>query len=302
MIFALLASPAYAAGNNPDDNQSPGVIAPGGGNVIAPGGGNRSGGSSEAAPPPPPAADEAPAPAPAAPPRTRMPAPAPAVAPSATPSMSPSAAPSAVPSAVPTEPPSIVRIGTMAVLAIRAPEPGHTIAQRAAVVQSRLNMVLIHHPELSAADVHVKREGVTPVIYWGNFPIVSADAEHARLNNYSSSDLLASAWADSLRKTVRAFFAAKHMPERALYHTLKGGDFVYRRTDNTMNDVSMLEDTGYVFSPEDLVWGAGVRPAGQNGFAIFKKKDADMPPATVYLGNSQGTFTEYALIRPEDQP
>ena len=45
-----------------------------------------------------------------------------------------------------------------------------------------------------------------------------------------------------------------------------------------------------------------MKEAGQTGFVIFTKTDAGDPPQTVYLGNSEGTFTEYQLITAEDQP
>ncbi|HEY9722530.1 MAG TPA: hypothetical protein V6D47_10965 [Oscillatoriaceae cyanobacterium] len=194
-----------------------------------------------------------------------------------------------------------VRLGTSAVLLIRLPYDGQSIQQRAQVVQSRLDQVLVHHPELSAGDVGVTRDGVTPVVVWGRFPIVSVDAAHARVDHYSSPDLLAAAWADSLRKAIQHFEAGRKMPPRALYHDHNGSDFVYRRTDNAVGPQG-LKDTGFVFSSADLVWGVGVKPAGQGGFAVFVRQDAGDPPAAIFLGNPQHRFTEYDRITAEDQP
>lgn len=226
------------------------------------------------------------------------PAPAPA---SAAPAASP-AAPAPTPSATPTYAPAIVRIGTSAVLSVRVPIGDITPAERAQVLQSRINHVLLNHPYLTWADVKVQRDGVTPVIYWGRFPIVSVDAAHAKLNNYSSPDILAHAWANSLRSAIKAFFAAKTMPPRVLYQNDKGSDFVYRRTDRTFADQAKLRNTSYLFSPDDLVWGAGVREAGQNGFVVFTKVGAGDPPSVVLIGNGEGTFTEYDRITEDDQP
>jgi hypothetical protein len=223
---------------------------------------------------------------------------APAMAQSPAPAESPAPAASAAPKAEA----ATVRIGTAAVLAIRLPLGDISPAERAKVVQSRINNVLLNHPYLTWADVKVLREGVTPVVYWGRFPIVSVDAAHAKLNNYSSPDILAHAWANSLRSAAKAFFAAKKMPDRALYQNPKGSDFVFRRTDKTFNDQSKLRNTSFVFSPDDLEWGAGVKEAGQTGFVIFTKVGAGDPPDTVYLGNNEGTFTEYERITENEQP
>ena len=151
-------------------------------------------------------------------------------------SPSPGAEASPVPSPSPSYAPAVVRIGTTAVLSLREPVGDITPEERANVVQSRINNVLLNHPYLTWADVKVLREGVTPVIYWGRFPIVSVDAGHARLNNYSSPDILAHAWANNLRQAAKTFFAAKVMPDRALYRNARGSDFVYRRTEVTFND------------------------------------------------------------------
>lgn len=226
----------------------------------------------------------------------------PAPAPSSTPSAPASAAPSAVPSATPSYAPAVVRIGTTAVLAVRLPLGDISPAERAAVVQSRINNVLLNHPYLTWADVKVLREGATPVIYWGRFPIVSVDLAHAKLNNYSNPDILAHAWANSLRAAAKAFFAAKRMPERALYRDRSGNDFIFRKSTRTFADQAKLRNTGYTFSPEDLVWGPGVKEAGQNGFVIFTKSDAANPPDQVFLGNNEGTFTEYDRITENEQP
>lgn len=197
--------------------------------------------------------------------------------------------------------PVTVRVGTQAVLSIREPLGEVTIEERAAVIQSRIDQVLLHHPYLTAGDVKVLRVGVTPVVYWGPFAIASADAAHARLNNYSSPDLLAHTWADNLREAARIFLAAKRMPARALYRNEKGSDFVYVKTDRTLDQPAELENTRYVFTPEDFEYGAGVRESGQQGFVVFVRKDAPMPPQAIYLGNPEGTFTEYEIVRPEDE-
>lgn len=197
---------------------------------------------------------------------------------------------------------AIVNIGTTAVFAIRQPQGSISAKDRAAVIQSRVNQVLLHHPYLTWADVKVLRVGPTPVVYWGPFAIVSADAEHARLNNFSSPDVLAHAWANNLRAALKKFISEKKMPERALYRNERGSDFVYRRTERTLAEPTQLKNTRYIFSPDDLEYGAGIREAGQHGFVIFAKKDAGMPPEAVYLGNAEGTFTEYDLIRPEETP
>jgi hypothetical protein len=210
--------------------------------------------------------------------------------------------PSAVPSAMPSYAPAIVRIGTAAVLAIRLPQGDISPAERANVVQSRINHVLLNHPYLTWADVKVLRDSGTPVIYWGRFPIVSVDMAHAKLNSYSNPDILAHAWANSLRSAIKTFFAAKKMPDRALYRDKSGSDFVFRRTDKTFADQAKLRNTGYIFSPEDLEWGPGVKEAGQNGFVIFTQIGAGNPPDMVYLGNNQGTFTEYTRITENEQP
>jgi hypothetical protein len=229
--------------------------------------------------------------------------PAPGASPAgATPSAAPSAVTSPAASTTPAVEPAIVRIGTAAVLSIRLPLADITPAERARVVQSRVNHVLLNHPYLTWADVKVLREGGTPVIYWGRFPIVSVDAAHAKLNNYSSPDILAHAWANSLRAAAKTFFAAKKMPERALYRNERGSDFVFRRTTRTFADQSKLRNTSYLFSPEDLVWGSGVREAGQNGFVVFTKVGAGNPPDVILLGNNEGTFTEYDRITEDDQP
>lgn len=210
------------------------------------------------------------------------------------------ATPAAAPA--PQHEPVYIRVGTTAILAIREPMGDVSIADRAAVIQSRVNQVLLHHPYLTAADVKVLRVGPTPVVYWGPFAIASADVAHARLNNYSSPDLLAHTWANNLRSAARAFFEAKRMPDRALYRNEKGSDFVYRRTDATFDQPALLENTRYVFTPEDFEYGAGAKDSGQEGFVVFVKKDAASPPEAIYLGNPEGSFTEYTIIRPEDQP
>lgn len=228
--------------------------------------------------------------------------PAPAASPAASPAVAPSAPAAPAASTAPANEPAIVRIGTSAVLAIRLPIGDITPAERAKVVQSRINHVLLNHPYLTWADVKVLREGGTPVIYWGRFPIVSVDAAHAKLNNYSSPDILAHAWANSLRSAAKTFFAAKKMPERALYRNERGSDFVFRRTTRTFSDQAKLRNTGYLFSPDDLEWGSGVREAGQNGFVVFTKVGAGNPPDVILLGNNEGTFTEYDRITEDDQP
>lgn len=214
------------------------------------------------------------------------------------------AEPTPKPSASPAAPQesAIINIGTTAVFAIRQARGAVTPKERAAVIQSRVNQVLLHHPYLTWADVKVLRVGPTPVVYWGPFAVISADAEHARLNNFSSPDVLAHAWANNLRTALKKFFAEKQMPERALYRNERGSDFVYRRTDKTLAEPTLLKNTRYIFSPDDLEYGSGVREAGQHGFVIFAKKEAGMPPETVYLGNAEGTFTEYEVIRPEETP
>ncbi len=215
----------------------------------------------------------------------------PAAPASATPA---SAAPVAVPSAVP------IRIGTRAVMIIREPFGAISVKERAAVIQSRLDQVLMHHPYLMAKDVRVTREGGAPTIAWGPFPIVSADEAHARANNFSSADLLAEAWAKNLRTAVGEFIAAKKLPGRALYRNERDSDFVYRRTDRTLEKPNELKNTKYVFSPEDFEWGAGSTEQSQHGFVVFIRKDAASPPQQIYLGNSAGTFTEFQWISPED--
>lgn len=272
LLLLALASPAFA------------VIAAGSGNV---------------AQSPPPAAESAPeaappaaAPAPAAPPAPSLPDEAP---PAARMRATASATPAASGTAVP------VRLGTAAVLVIRVPGDGQSVAQRAAVVQSRLDQVLVHHPELGPGEVRVTRDGVTPVVMWGRYPIVSVDAAHARVDHYSSPDLLASAWADSLRQAIQRFEASRQMPARAIYRDPHASDFVYRRT-TTEVAAAGLKDTGFVFGVADLSWGVGVKPAGQNGFAVFVRQDAGDPPAAIYLGNPHQRFTEYDRVTAEDQP
>lgn len=211
--------------------------------------------------------------------------------------------PTAIPvaSPAPTQPAVPIRVGTRAIMIMREPFGAVSVKDRAAVVQSRLNQVLMHHPYLKASDVKVVREGGQPVIFWGQFPIVAADEAHARANNFSSADLLAHAWANNLREAVREFIAGKKLPERALYRNEREADFVYRRTDRTADRPTDLRNTRYVFHPEDFDWGAGVKESAQSGFVVFVRKDAANPPEQIYLGNTAGTFTEYALIRPEDE-
>jgi hypothetical protein len=216
----------------------------------------------------------------------------------ATPGASPAPAASPAASAMTPVP---IRIGTRAVMIMREPFGAVTIKERAAVVQSRIDQVLMHHPYLQASDVKVVREGGQPVIYWGPFPIVAADEAHARANNFSSADLLAHAWATNLREAVREFISSKKLPGRALYRNEKDSDFVYRRTDRTLAKPTDLKNTRYVFNPEDFEWGAGVKGSAQQGFVVFIRKDAANPPQQIYLGNSAGTFTEYEWISPEDE-
>lgn len=219
------------------------------------------------------------------------------------------AAPSAAPlpasppaSTAPAEQPAVVRIGTTAIMVIRAPYGKQGVAERAAVIQSRVDQVLLHHPYLAAKDVKLLRDKGEPVIYWGPFPILAVDLAHARANNFSSADILAHAWANNMRTAIKAFLAAKKMPDTALYHDSKDADFTYKRTAKTFDKPAMLKNTRFVFAPEDLEWGAGVKAAGQHGFVVFAKKDAADPPATIYLGNGDATFTEYEIIKPEDTP
>jgi hypothetical protein len=210
----------------------------------------------------------------------------------------PSAQPSPI---VKTNQPVIIRIGTTAVWTVREPQGTISVQERAQVVQSRIDQVLLHHPYLTWQDVKVLKDRGVPTIYWGQFPIMAVDAAHARANNFSSADLLAHAWANNLRAAAKEFFAGKKMPARALYHTPQG-DFTYRRSERTLNQPTQLRNTRYVFSPEDFEYGAGAKDPGQRGFVIFTMKDAPMPPQQVYLGNGQGTFTEYDFIRPEETP
>lgn len=204
---------------------------------------------------------------------------------------------SAVPSAGTSVP---IRIGSRAVMIIREPFGSISVKERAAVIQSRLDQVLMHHPYLKAEAVRVSREGGAPTITWGPFTIGSADDAHARANSFSSADLLAEAWANNLRLAIREFVAAKQLPARALYRNERDSDYVYRRTDRTHERPSDLKNTKYVFSPNDFVWGAGSTEQSQQGFVVFTKKDAANPPQQIYLGNSAGTFTEYQWISPED--
>lgn len=194
-----------------------------------------------------------------------------------------------------------IRVGTRAVMVMREPFGAVSVKDRAAVVQSRLNQVLMYHPYLKASDVKVVRDAGQPVIFWGQFPIVAADEAHARANNFSSAELLAHAWANNLREAVREFIAGKKLPERALYRNEREADFVYRRTDRTVDRPTALRNTRYVFHPEDFEWGAGVKESAQSGFVVFVRKDAGNPPDQIYLGNSAGSFTEYQFIRPEDE-
>lgn len=226
-------------------------------------------------------------------------APASVQSPSPAPAASP-AAPAASPAAAGANAPVPIRVGTRAVMVMREPFGAVTVKDRAAVVQSRLNQVLMYHPYLKASDVKVARDGGQPVVYWGQFPIVAADEAHARANNFSGADLLAHAWANNLREAVREFIAGKKLPERALYRNEKEADFVYRRTDRTASRPTELKNTRYVFHPEDFEWGAGVKESAQAGFVVFVRKDAANPPEQIYLGNSAASFTEYELIRPED--
>jgi hypothetical protein len=198
--------------------------------------------------------------------------------------------------------PVVIRIGTVALWTIRESQGKVTVEERAAVVQSRIDQVLLHHPYLTWVDVKLLKDKGIPTIYWGQFPVMQVDMAHARDNNFSSPDLLAHAWANSMRAAVKAFFAAKHMPGRALYHSAKGNDYTYRRSDHTLNQPELLSNTRYVFSPEDFQYGAGAKDAGQNGFVVFVKKDAATPPTEIYLGNPQGQFQEYDFIRPEETP
>jgi hypothetical protein len=198
--------------------------------------------------------------------------------------------------------PVVIRIGTSALWTIREGQGTVTVAERSAVVQSRIDQVLLHHPYLPWVDVKLLKESGAPTIYWGPFPIMQVDMAHARLNNFSSPDLLAHAWANSMRAGIKTFFAGKHMPNRALYHSEKGNDYTYRRTDHTLNQPNLLRNTRYIFSPEDFQYGAGAKDAGQNGFVVFVKKDAATPPTEIYLGNPQGQFQEYDFIRPEETP
>ncbi|MDB5101559.1 MAG: hypothetical protein JWM80_5980 [Cyanobacteria bacterium RYN_339] len=214
----------------------------------------------------------------------------------------PSPAPSTAPApAVKAAQPVVIRIGTTAVWSVREPQGTVSAQERGQVVQSRVDQVLLHHPYLTWQDVKLLKEKGEPTIYWGPFPIMTVDAAHARVNNFSSADLLAHAWANNLRAAAKDFFAGKKMPERALYHT-EQGDFTYKRTDKTMNQPTQLRNTRYVFSPEDFEYGAGAKDPGQRGLVIFTKKDAAVPPQQVYLGNAQGSFTEFELIKPEDTP
>ncbi len=216
---------------------------------------------------------------------------------------SPPPVPIASPSAasVTAPPPVPIRVGTRAIMIMREPFGAVSVKDRAAVVQSRLNQVLMHHPYLKASDVKVTREGGQPVIYWGQFPIVAADEAHARANNFSSADLLAHAWANNMREAVREFIAGKKLPERALYRNERQSDFIYRRTDRTVNRPTDLRNSRYVFHPDDFEWGAGVKESAQSGFVVFVRKEAGNAPEQIYLGNSAGTFTEYELIKPEDE-
>ena len=209
-----------------------------------------------------------------------------------------SPAPAASPNA---NTPVPIRVGTRAVMVMREPFGAVTVKDRAAVVQSRLNQVLMYHPYLKASDVKLGREGGQPVVFWGQFPIVAADEAHARANNFSSADLLGHAWANNLREAVREFIANKKLPERALYRNERQSDFVYRRTDRTTSRPTELRNTRYVFHPEDFEWGAGVKESAQAGFVVFVRKDAANPPEQIYLGNSAASFTEYELIKPEDE-
>lgn len=212
----------------------------------------------------------------------------------------PPPAPSTTTSPAAAQVPVPIRVGTRAIMIMREPFGAVSVKERAAVVQSRLNQVLMHHPYLKASDVKVARDGGQPVVFWGQFPIVAADEAHARANNFSSADLLAHAWANNLREAVREFIAGKKLPERALYHNERDADFVYRRTDRTADRPTDLRNTRYVFHPDDFEWGAGVKESAQSGFVVFVRKDATNPPAQIYLGNTAATFTEYELIRPED--
>lgn len=215
-----------------------------------------------------------------------------------------SPAPVEAPQAAPGETPAgqeaaIVRIGTTAVLSIREPMGDQSIEARGRVIQSRVDFVLLHMPHFTAADVLVTREQGTPVIYWGQFPIVSVDNAHARLNHYSHPDLLANVWAENLRKAIRDYLASKRLPDTVLYQDEKGSDYAYRRTDQTVNDPTVLLDTRYVFTPQDLDWGTGNFQKGHNGFVIFVQDGAAMPPQMVYVGNAAGTFTAYEYIPPD---
>lgn len=198
--------------------------------------------------------------------------------------------------------PVTIHIGTTAVMTIREPQGTVSVAERAQVVQSRIDQVLLHHPYLTWMDVKLLRENGLPTIYWGPFSIIQVDAAHARDNNFSSPDLLAHAWANSMRAAIKAFFAAKRMPERALWRSPTGNVYTYRRTNETMAQPTQLVNTRYIFSPTDFEWGPGSHDPGEHGFVIFIKKGASKPPAAVYLGNGQGTFTQYDWIRPEDTP
>lgn len=206
------------------------------------------------------------------------------------------------PEAGATEAPVAIRVGTTAVLVLRVPFGGATIAQRAAVVQGRVTQVLLHHPHLTAGTITVVKRPEGPVIMWGPFPIVTVDPAHAKLNQASGPEILAHLWANQLREAVRDFVERKRMPARVLHRLADGSPYTYRRTARVETNPTVLRNTRVVFTPADFDWGPGVKSAGQEGYVIFVRKEATDPPNEVYLGNPQGHFTAYVRMRPEESP
>lgn len=167
--------------------------------------------------------------------------------------------------------------------------------------QAALDRVLVHEPQRTPGEIRVVPTPQGPAVAFGPTVVATVSKAAAARLGYARPEALALAWAGRLASLVSRYQAGRSLPRRVLYHSAQGSDFVYVRTSETLAPTASLTDTGYVFSPDDFAYGAGAKPAGQAGYAVFVADDALAMPRSVYLNPGGGPFTAYRLAE-DDLP
>lgn len=89
-------------------------------------------------------------------------------------------------------------VGGVKILTIRAALGGMTIEQRVVIIRQRITNALSIGP-VRPADITVRTVNGTPAVFARDILIITADAEHARLNA-TTPQALAEIWAENLRR------------------------------------------------------------------------------------------------------